>query len=106
MARRLTIMEHKGDPDALLATIKETIDPVARAKAPEYGGISHAVARTDDGLLIVNVWESEEGSEAMRQDPEVQAAIERMASAGVGPPQVRHYELLEYVTPAAAGQGA
>jgi quinol monooxygenase YgiN len=106
MARRLTIMEHKGDPDALLATIKETIDPVARVKAPDYGGIAHAVARTEDGLLIVNVWESEEGSEAMRQHPEVQAAIERMASAGVSPPQVRHYELLQYEAPAKSGQGA
>jgi len=103
MARRLTIMELKGDPDALLAAKQEHVDPVSRAKAAAHGGVSHAVARTDDGLLIVNVWESEEGSEAMFADPEVQAGIGRVRETGSGPPEIRHYELVQYEVPEAVG---
>ena len=100
MARRLTIMRLKGDPDELLQTKQEKLDPVARPKAREYGAISQAVAKTSDGLLMVNLWESEEGSEAMRQDAELDQALrESMLDVADGPPNVEHYELVDHVTP-------
>ena len=100
MARRLTIMRLKGDPDQLLQTKEQKLDPVAQEKAREYGGISQAVAKTSEGLLMVNLWESEEGSDAMRQDPELDEALrESMMAVAQGPPEVEHYELVQYNTP-------
>jgi hypothetical protein len=100
VARRLTIMRLKGDPDQLLQTKEQKLDPVAQEKAREYGGISQAVAKTSEGLLMVNLWESEEGSDAMRQDPELDEALrESMMAVAQGPPEVEHYELVQYNTP-------
>jgi hypothetical protein len=100
VARRLTIMRLKGNPDELLQTKREKLDPIARPKAREYGAISQAVAKTSDGILMVNLWESEEGSEAMRQDAELDQALrESMLDVADGPPDVEHYELVDQVTP-------
>jgi len=93
-------MRLKGDPDQLLQTKEQKLDPVAQEKAREYGGISQAVAKTSEGLLMVNLWESEEGSDAMRQDPELDEALrESMMAVAQGPPEVEHYELVQYNTP-------
>jgi hypothetical protein len=100
VARRLTIMRLKGDPEELLQTKQQKLDPVAQPKAREYGGISQAVAKTSDGLLMVNLWESEEGSDAMRQDSELDQMLrESMMQVADGPPEVEHYELVDYNTP-------
>ena len=93
-------MRLKGDPDELLQAKREKVDPVTLDKAREYGGISQAVAKTANGLLMVNLWESEEGSDAMRQDPEVAETLrESMVQVADGPPEVEHYELADYHTP-------
>jgi len=100
MARRLTIMRLKGNPDELLQTKQEKLDPIARDKAREYGAISQAVAKTSDGLMMVNLWESEQGSDSMRADPEIDGAIrDSMMAVAEGPPEVEHYELVQYQTP-------
>jgi hypothetical protein len=98
MAKRLTILEPKGDPDRLLENKRTHIDPVMERKGPEYGLISHVTAKQPDGLLVVNLWESEEGSERAFQDAEVQEARRRAAEAsGVsGPPTGSHYEVVDY----------
>ncbi len=59
--RRLTIIRASGDPDELLASKREHIDPVMKRKAKEYGHLIHIAARSDDGLVVINLWESEEG---------------------------------------------
>ena len=94
--RRLTIMRATGDPDELLAAKREHIDPVMSQRAGEYGQISHITARTSDGMIIVNLWESEEGSERAAQDPEVQAARAAMSESGAatGEPVIEHYEVV------------
>lgn len=96
--RRLTIMRATGDPDKLLAAKREHIDPVMTRRAPEYGHISHVAARTPDGVIVVNLWESAEGSEQAFQDPEIQAARDAMNQTGAatGPPEVEHYEVEDY----------
>ncbi len=99
MPRRMTIMEVKGDPDALLAA-SEKLDEATISMAVEYGGISHAVARTPEGILIVNLWESEEGSDQMALDPRLREATEASGVIPVasGPPNITHYELVRLVT--------
>jgi hypothetical protein len=98
MAKRLTIFEPKGDPDRLLDAKRTHIDPVMERKGPEYGLISHVTARQQDGLLVVNLWESEEASERAFQDAEVQEARRQAAEAGgMGePPSGGHYEVIDY----------
>src|SRR5688572_8822849 len=98
MAKRVTLMQAKGDPDHLLEQKRTHIDPVMERKAPEYGLISHVTARTPDGLLVINLWESEEGSEQAFQDPEIQEARSRMAEAVEAdePPAASHHEILDY----------
>jgi hypothetical protein len=58
--------------------------------------IMHAGARTSDGLLIVNLWPSEDDSEAAAADPRRLAALQ---SVGLSPHQQRkeHHEVERYV---------
>jgi len=102
--RRLTIMRATGDSDELLAAKRDHIDPVMERKAGEYGNIFHVAARTPDGLVVLNLWESEDGSEQAAQDPEIQAAREAMSQTGAatGPPDVEHYEVEDYRSPKSA----
>jgi steroid delta-isomerase-like uncharacterized protein len=71
--------------------MQATIDPVAAIKAPQYGGISSTVVRTDDGIKIFNLWETEEGRHLMADDPEIQAAIRE---SGFPKPSFTGYEVL------------
>ncbi len=96
--RRLTIMRTPGDPERLLAVKREHIDPVMESKAGEYGNLFHVAAYAPDGMVVVNLWESEEGSERAFQDPEVQRAQDAMRESGAatGQPEFLHYEVVDY----------
>jgi steroid delta-isomerase-like uncharacterized protein len=87
----LSVMSIQGDSDELLARMQATLDPVAAIKAPQYGGISSTVVRTDDGIKIFNLWETEEGRHRMADDPEIQAAIR---ASGFPKPSFTGYEVL------------
>jgi heme-degrading monooxygenase HmoA len=47
-----------------VARMNELFDADADKLAAEHGGISNTVVRTDEGVMVVNRWESEEGMEA------------------------------------------
>jgi hypothetical protein len=84
----------KGDPDELAPRAKRVdaiVAPIARAN----GGVFHAIVRTGDGLMIVNLWESEEGRQRTADDPEVQSAV-REHMAGVEPPEWESFEVVRY----------
>ena len=91
----LTIARLDGDPHRLLADYRrssELMDGVGR----DHGLILHAGARTDGGLLIVNLWPSREGSESAAADPRRLAALR---DAGLGAHQQRkeHHHVERYV---------
>jgi hypothetical protein len=71
------------------------IEEVAGRKASEYGGISSTVVRTDDGVLIINFWDSDEGRHRMGDDPEMRQAIQ---DAGMPPPSAKGYQVIEHRT--------
>jgi hypothetical protein len=98
--KRLTIINVPGDPEALLAAKREHMDPVMRVKGPHYGGILHVTARSEEGLVIVNLWDSPEGSDAAFADPDVAAATAGLQASGAvtGPPQRTHYDVVDYMT--------
>ncbi len=96
--QRLTIIRAFGDPDELLASKREHIDPVMKRKADQYGRLLHITARSDDGLVIVNLWESAEGSQQAGEDPEVQEAREAAGrnGASTGETTFEHYQVEDY----------
>ena len=94
----VSIMEFPGDPDELMQKM-EGIDGVARRKAPDYGGISSTVVKTDNGVMIINMWSTEEGRHQMAEDPEIQQAIR---DAGMPPPNAKGYEVIKHQTAATA----
>jgi predicted ester cyclase len=96
----LSVMSIQGNPDELIARMEATLDPVAARKAPQYGGISSTVVRTDDGIKILNLWETEEGRHRMADDPEIQDAVR---AAGFPKPNFTGYEVL---TIRSAAEGA
>jgi hypothetical protein len=90
----LTIARFAGDPDALLGQYErssETMSGVGR----DHGLILHAAGKTDDGLLVVNLWPSEAESEAAAADPR---RLEVLAQSGLTPADIsrEHYEIANY----------
>jgi hypothetical protein len=94
----VSIMEFAGDPDELRQKMSG-IDEVARRRAPEYGGISSTVVKTDDGIMVINMWESEDGRHRMGDDPEIRQALQ---DAGLPPPSAKGYQVLQHRTPSQA----
>jgi hypothetical protein len=66
----LAIFRWRGDPDSLLATVDRELEhPVARDRPRRQ---LHVRARTDDGMVIVDLWDSKEDFDEMMNDPEFQ----------------------------------
>ncbi len=91
----LTITRIDGDPGDLLAGYRrssETMNDVGR----DHGLILHAAARAEDGLVIVNLWPSRDGSEAAARDGRRLGVV---AEHGIEPGQIRpaHYDVENYV---------
>jgi hypothetical protein len=90
----MSIMQIGGDPDDLIERMKE-VEEIAGRIAPEVGGISSTVVRTEDGLMLVNLWKDEEGRHKMAEHPEIRAAIQR---AGLPQPHATGYEVIRHTT--------
>ena len=63
----LTVMKIDGDPDELAARYGESSKAMAQV-GRDHDLILHAAARTEDGLMVVNLWPSKEESEAASRD--------------------------------------
>jgi hypothetical protein len=90
----VSIMEFQGDADDLVNRMG-AIDSVAERKAREYGGISSTVVRTENGIMVINMWDSEDGRHRMAEDPEIQQAIRQ---AGFPAPSAKGYEVIAHRT--------
>jgi len=70
----LVLFKWEGDPDEHLAAYdRELAHPVPREQPRR---ISHACARGEDGIVVVDVWESAEDFQNMMDDPEFQKNTE------------------------------
>jgi hypothetical protein len=90
----VSMMRMSGDSDELSAKLKEHVRPVGMELGPKHGGLGTIVARTDDGILVINLWETEEGRHGMAEEPKVQEALR---AGGFPPPAFEGYEVLEMV---------
>jgi hypothetical protein len=89
----VSMMRVQGDPDVLAAGLREHLAPVARRLAPKHGGLGTITARTADGLLLINLWKTEEGRHAMAAEPEIQQAL---GATGFPPPAFEGYEVISF----------
>lgn len=91
----LTLTRISGEPDRLLEGYHSSADAMSEV-GRDHGLILHAAASTDDGLLIVNLWPSRDGSESAARDPRRRGEMNRNA---LGPEQIRpeHHELANLV---------
>jgi hypothetical protein len=87
----LTVMEISGDSDELAARYGESAETMAGV-GHDHGLILHAAAKTDNGLMVVNLWPSREESEAAARD---QRRVAEMARQDLDTHQIsrNHYEV-------------
>jgi hypothetical protein len=91
----LTTFDILGDPDELVALQDEKADSLIRPLAEKNGGISSLVVKTENGIMVVNHWENQEGMERVAAEVRPQ-----MEAAGMPTPQNwRQYEVLRHRTP-------
>lgn len=90
----LTIARISGEPDRLLDGYHQTAAVMSEV-GRTHGLIVHAAARTDEGLLIVNLWPSQDRSEAAAGDPRRREVIEAHA---LDPARLRqeHHDVAAY----------
>jgi hypothetical protein len=67
----VVILEHKGDPQRLMAAGKELM----RLAPHPDGVLAQAFARTEVGVVLVRIWESEQAREAWADNPAHHAAL-------------------------------
>jgi hypothetical protein len=94
----VSLIRVPGDADELLESAYPEMASRMSRLGPKHGLISHVAAKTDEGMLVINLWESKEGSEAMFRDPEIQQARQE---SPVDPEQVRfeHYDVANFQIP-------
>lgn len=101
MPQRLTIFTIPGDPDELFEFKHAVMDPVIIAKGAEYGELLHIAVRNPDGsgITIVNLWDSDEGSDRAAQDPDIQAVRAKLAARleRESPPSGMHYDVVDFI---------
>ena len=85
----VSMMRMSGDTDELMTKLGPIME-IGRELAPGHGGLGSLVARTDDGILAINLWENEEGRQAMAEEP---AVLQALASAGLPAPAFEGYEV-------------
>ena len=99
----ISMMRMSGDPDELVAKIEEHVWPVGKRLAPKHGGLGNFVAKTSDGVIAINLWESQEGRHGMAAEPEMQEAVR---AAGLPQPHFEAFELAHYTLRPEALEGS
>lgn len=87
----VSMMRIEGNADELAAKLRKHVVPVAERLAEKHGGLASIVARDRDGVLLINLWQSEEGRHAMAEEPEIQEALR---AADFPAPTFEGYEVL------------
>jgi hypothetical protein len=91
----LTLARISGDPARLLDDYRRS-SPVMDEVGRDHGLILHAGAATPEGLLIVNLWPGQAGSDAAAADPRRLAALRDSAVSDIQLTK-EHHELERYV---------
>jgi hypothetical protein len=91
----LYTLKLRGDPREILEKVSSVSDEVWEI-VTGHGFVGETVGRTDDGVVIAEVWETHEGFQAGMSHPEVAAEFQRLAMPAPevsGPfPVIRDYQ--------------
>ena len=91
----LTITRFQGNPDRLTADYHRSAQ-VMDEVGHDHGLILHAGAKTDEGLLVINLWPSKDNSEAAAADTRRLAELER-ATVSIEQLEREHHEVDRYL---------
>jgi hypothetical protein len=94
----LAMVKLGGDPEQLLAAKREFIDPVAEGAFREHGHKLQVIARSDEGLLIFNLWEDAEGRDRANADPAMQDARQKIIAATGATAEFANWPVVEHKT--------
>jgi quinol monooxygenase YgiN len=83
-----------GDPERILAAKEKFMDPVAEAPFREHGHRSQIVARNNDSIVVLNVWENNEGRDLANADPKMQEARNQILAETGATPEFSNWEIL------------
>lgn len=86
----ISMMRVPGDAEKLEAAAREHLTDVVERLAEKHGRILSIAAKTDDGLLLINLWETDAGRHAMAEEPEI---LEGLRAAGFPPPAFEAHEV-------------
>ena len=89
-----------GDLSALVAAKKELLDPVADPLFADNGHLCQVIARTDDGVLLLNLWRDEAGRDRANSDPQLVAAREAVLNRTRAEATYRSYPVIAVKTTA------
>ena len=85
----LAVFRWKGDPDALLAAYDRELQHAVPREQPRR--VTHICARSDNEVVIVDLWETEEDLQRMLENPEFQRNLE--AAGWPSQPIVHTYQV-------------
>ena len=93
----VVILEHKGDPERLMAAGKEL------ARLNPDGALAQAIAPTEDGMVLVRIWESERARTAWAENPEHRAALKASGIFNASQSRTSRVYETDYVSVVGAG---
>ena len=94
----LAMVKLNGDPERLLAAKRELMDPVAGPVFREHGHRSQVVVRSEDGLVIFNLWDDPQGRDRANADPAMQDARQRVVAATGATAEFANWPVVEHKT--------
>jgi hypothetical protein len=90
----LSIARFRGDPTELLQRKRERLDPELAPIARAHGRLCQVVVQVDEGLMLVNLWESDERRRGLATDPDRVRVFE---ASGMPPEEIESYEVAEVI---------
>ena len=91
----LAMVKLNGDPERLLAAKREFMDPVAQRVFSAHGHNWQVIARSEEGIVIFNLWDDGEGRDRANADPAMQAAREKIAAATGATAEFANWPVIE-----------
>jgi hypothetical protein len=94
----LAMVKLDGDPERLLAAKRQFMDPVAGPVFRQHGHKAQVIARSDEGLLIFNLWEDADGRELANADAAMRDARQKIVAATGATAEFANWPVIEHKT--------
>ena len=87
----LVLFAWQGQPDSLVAAYQREMADAPSVTIDQPQRTLHVFAARDDGAVVIDLWENEDGFRRMTNDPEFRRKVE--ASNWPSEPKVEIYEV-------------